>query len=62
MTTKIDHYEATPVQARLRILSMEQQYNLDVRINETDDYCMICIDKNEKSIKDILLEEEAIKY
>lgn len=45
---KVDSYTLDPYSARVLILKLEDKHNLTIRVNETDRYCMICIDKEDK--------------
>lgn len=39
----LDHYSA-----RVFILKLEENYNLTIKVYESGNYCMICIDKEKK--------------
>jgi len=45
---KINQYTVDPYSARVLILKMEKEYNLTIRVNDSERYCTICIDKEEK--------------
>lgn len=45
---KVTKYTVDPYSARVLILKLEQQYNLTIRVHESNGYCMICIDKGGK--------------
>ncbi len=45
---KVSNYTTDPYSARVFILNLEKEYNLQTRIKDGDKYCMICIDKEKK--------------
>ena len=44
----MNKYTTDPYSARVLILKLEMEYNINIRVHETHNYCMICIDKEVK--------------
>ncbi len=44
----MNKFTTDPYSARALILKLEMEFNINIRVHESHNYCMICIDKEVK--------------
>lgn len=47
---KVDSFTTDPFSARVMILKLEEDYNLNITVYDTEHYCKICITKERKDV------------